>query len=144
MPFGVFEGVQRPEDRDAKGIDRVLLIVRRRGRAGQIAENVARDVVGLDHVMLDESETGAPEKHGRVGPQPGMVVIEADDLMPVGQQAHDQVGAQESSRACDEVAHAEEPRYAVDNPKQTDFRSASGLGILGPRTGDALLRDEAN
>jgi hypothetical protein len=65
--------------------------MRRRGRTGEVAEDVAGDVVGVHDVVLDESETGMLKEHVGVRAAPGMVVIEADDLMSVVQEAEAKV-----------------------------------------------------
>ena len=75
----------------------------RRGRARQVAHDIARDVEWLDHVMFDEGEAGILQQHRRIGARPRMIVVEPHDLLAVGEESHRQVGAEEAGRACDEV-----------------------------------------
>jgi hypothetical protein len=71
--------------------------MRRGGGAGEITEDVASDIVRLDHVVLDEAKPSALQQQGGVGPRPGMVVIEPDDFMSVGQKAMAKIRSQEAS-----------------------------------------------
>ena len=54
IPFRIFEGMERAEESDFCRVNRVALVIRRRSRTSQIADDLAGDIVRDHHVVLDE------------------------------------------------------------------------------------------
>jgi hypothetical protein len=92
----------------------VRQVVDRRRRAGEIHDrvDVAVDVQRGGDVVLDETEALVRREILDVVPPAGDQVVDADDLMPVGEHAGAQVVAQEAAAAGDQYAH-EAPRILV-------------------------------
>ncbi len=106
-PFGQAEHVDGPMDAGLGGLDRVVLIMDGRGRAGQVVDLVHLHVKGEGDVVAHQLEVGVVEQVGDVVLGAGEEVINADDVMAVGEEAFAQVAAQEAGAAGDEDAFAQ-------------------------------------
>lgn len=101
-PLGKPEHVDRSVHAGLGGLDRVVLVVHRRGRAGQVVDAVHLHVERKCHVVADELEAGVVQQVADVVLATGEEVVQADHLVPVGQEPPAQVGANEARAACDE------------------------------------------
>ncbi len=57
-PFGQPQHVEGPQDIGLDGLHRVVLVVHRRGRAGQVIDLVHLQHDGVDHVVADQFQAG--------------------------------------------------------------------------------------
>ncbi len=57
-PFGQPQHVEGPQDIGLDGLDRVILIVHRRGGTGQVIDLVHLQHDGVDHVVADQLQPG--------------------------------------------------------------------------------------
>ena len=101
---GEVEHVQRALDRGADGAHRVALVVDRRGRAGEVEDLVDLHGQRLLHVVADQLEARVVEQVLDVGARAGEEVVEAHDLVPIGEQALAQMRAEEAGAAGDQNA----------------------------------------
>ena len=92
-----------PERADLEGRDRMRQVVDRAGRAGEMQHVVDRpvDLDRLGDVVLDERKCGLLEQVGDVPPVAGQQVVDADDLVAVGEEPLAQVRADEPRPAGD-------------------------------------------
>jgi hypothetical protein len=81
------------------------LVVWRGGRAGEVAEYVAWDVVWPDDVVFYKGKPRNAEEPIRVGPASGMIVVHPDDFVSVAEETHGKVRSEKAGRASDEVSH---------------------------------------
>mmetsp|Transcript_30203 Transcript_30203/g.89559 ORF Transcript_30203/g.89559 Transcript_30203/m.89559 type:complete len:390 (+) Transcript_30203:56-1225(+) len=105
------------------GLDRVELVVRRGGRAGQVVDLVHLDLEGLDDVMADDLEVGPPHQVLDVELAAREVVVEADHVVPLVHEAPAEVRAQEAGPSRHEDAEVGRP--------QAGLRDQGGLRLAG-------------
>ena len=99
--------VERADDIGEKRVLGIRLIVRRRGRAGQVIDvgemKVARHRDRrLDHVMLDQLEAGVAVEMAEVLAAAGEEIVDADDARALGNQAVAQMRADKARPAGNE------------------------------------------
>ena len=82
-------------------LDRVTLVVNRARRAGQVVDLIDFDVEGECHVVPDHLEARISEQVGDVVLRRRVVVVDAQDVITVGEQPFAQVRADESGAARD-------------------------------------------
>jgi hypothetical protein len=95
-----------------EGLDRVLEVVDRAGRRGEVEDGVQRagDVDEVGHVHADQPEPLADQVLD-VAQASGEEVVHADDVPALGQQPAAQVGPEEAGAARDQRArHASRSR----------------------------------
>ena len=103
--LGQAEAVDGPHDGGLQRLDRVVLIVGRRGGAGEVVNLVHLGLERLDHIVPDQFETGMAEKVLDVGFSSGEEVVQAEDFVPGCDEPLAKMGAKESGSAGDEDAH---------------------------------------
>lgn len=86
--------------------DGVVLVMDRRGRAGEVVDLVDLDIERKGHVMAHELEPGMVVQVLDVALGAGKEVVGADHLMPLFKQAVGQVRAEETGAAGDQDAFA--------------------------------------
>ena len=123
-PFGQAQHVDGAVDAGLGGLDRVVLIMDGRGRAGQVVDLVHLHVEGEGDVVAHQLEVGVVEQVGDVVLGAGEEVIDADDVMAVGEEAFAEVTAQEAGAAGDEDAFAQGVVHG-------EYRWRWGWGDLG-------------
>ncbi len=113
-------------DRGLGRLHRVVLVVDRRGRARQIVDLVDLDVEREGHVVADELEVRVLQQVQDVALGASEQVVGADHLMPLRQQAVDQVRAEEAGAAGDK-----DPLLAVIEPRHV-CTSSQSISADGP------------
>ena len=103
--LGQTEHVDRAHHRRLGRLDRVKLVVRRRGGAGQVVDLVDLELERVDHVVAHQLEVGAAVEVGNVALAAGKKVIEANDVVAVFEQAVAEVGTQKAGAAGDKNTH---------------------------------------
>ena len=88
------------------GLHRIVAVVDRRRRAGQVPDLVGFDVQRERHVMADEFEPGVVVQVIDVALGPGEQVVHANDLVALAEQAVDQVRSEEPGATCHQHALA--------------------------------------
>jgi hypothetical protein len=101
MAFSIQEGFVGAIERSEQGADAVLLVKDRRSGTGQVIDLVARNIEGGSDVGFDRFD-GKPLE---VTAEARTEVIEDDDLMTIGQQPFDKMGADKTRTTCDENFH---------------------------------------
>ena len=86
-------------------LDGIVLVMRRRGRAGEVVDLVDLDLEGIDHVVPQEFKARVGEQVDDVLLPAGEQIVEADDLVPVADEPVAEVTAQEAGAAGDEDSH---------------------------------------
>ena len=86
-------------------LDRVVLVVHRRGGAGQVPDAIHLQADRFGHIVADQLKAGMADPLGDVGLAAGEVVVEADHLLAGLHQPIHQVGAHETGATGDEIAH---------------------------------------
>ena len=104
-PLGKSEAVDGTYHRGLHRLDRIVLVVRGGSRAGKVIDAVHLELEWVDHIMANEFEAGIPHKMLDVGLTPGEEIVEADDFMPLLDEAVAKMGAKKSGSAGDEDAH---------------------------------------
>ena len=89
---GEVEDVHDAENGTLRRLDGILLIVDRRGRAGEVVDFVELAPEGLGDVVQDEGELGVPEEVVDVGLRSGEEVVQGRHLVAIGKQAAAAVG----------------------------------------------------
>lgn len=97
-PAREFQKVQRTEHACLERMDRISLVVPRRGRAGKIVDLVDLKAgrQRIDDVVFDASESGIAQKGVEIVSLAGVEIIQRDDVIPVPQQAFTQMRPQEA------------------------------------------------
>ena len=95
-PFGQAEAIDRPHDRSLGRLDRIVLVMRRRGRAGQIVNAINLELERVDDIVTDQFEVRIPQQMFDVLFSSGEKIVEADDIMPLTDETVAQVGSQKS------------------------------------------------
>ena len=104
-PAGQAQHVVGADEAGFGRFDRVVLVVHRRGRAGQVPDAVHLQADRLGHVVADQFEIGVADPLGQIGLAPREVVVEADHLFTSRHQPVHQVGTDKAGAAGDQVAH---------------------------------------
>ena len=100
--LGEPEHVDRAHHRGLDRLDRVVLVVTRCGRAGEVVDLVDLDLVRIDHVVADELEVRATDEMLDVGFLTREEVVEADHLVALLDQTVAEMGAEKAGTAGDE------------------------------------------
>ena len=80
-PFGQPQHVEGPQDVGLDGLDRVVLIVHRRGRTGQVIDLVHLQHDGVHHVVADQLQPGVVPQVQQVLFGTGKIIVQAQDFM---------------------------------------------------------------
>lgn len=101
-------------------LHRIVLVMNRRGRAGEIVDLIDLDIERKGHVMAHEFEARIAVEMVDVAPRAGEQIVRAQHLMPLAEQPVDQVRSDEpgSSRYQDAFAAIIESRQAGDLPER--------------------------
>jgi hypothetical protein len=102
--LGQVQHVDRAHDIGAHGHDRVVLIMDRRGRAGQVVDLVHRNEDRVVHVVVHELEVRVIQQVGDVVLAAGEQVVQADHAVAARDQPVAQVRADEPGSAGDQDA----------------------------------------
>ena len=98
-PFGQAEHVDGAMDAGLGGLHRVVLVVDRRGRAGQVVDLVDLDVQRKGDVVAQQLEMGVVQQVEDVVLGAGEVVIDTEDVVPVVEEAFTEMGAEKAGPA---------------------------------------------
>ena len=90
----------------------IVLIVDRRGRAGEIVDLVDLDIERKRHVVAHQLEARMADQMLDVALAAGEEIVDANDVVAVGNQAIAQVRAEKAGTAGDQHRLATQPRYA--------------------------------
>ena len=104
-PLGKAEAVDGPDHGGFHGLDGIVLVVRRRSRAGKIVDAVHLELEWVDHIMANKFEAGIPQKMVDIGLASGEEIIETDDFMPLLDETIAKMGTEKSGSAGDEDTH---------------------------------------
>jgi hypothetical protein len=91
--------VDRAQHRGLHGLDRVELVVDRGGWTREVVDLIDLEQDRLDYIMPNDLEVAAIHQVADVLPAPGEEVVEAQHLMPVGEQSLAKVRADETCSA---------------------------------------------
>ena len=80
----------------------IVLIVDRRSGAGEVIDLIDLQQDGLDHIMADQFKVRFAQQVANILLLAGEEVIEADDIMPLGNESVAQVRTQKSGPAGNE------------------------------------------
>ena len=100
-PLGQAQHVDRAVHAGLGGLHRVVLVVDRRGRAGQVVDLVDLDVEREGDVVAHQLEVRVVQQVDDVVLGAGEEVVDAQHVVAVGQQAVAQVRAEEAGAAGD-------------------------------------------
>ena len=105
LRVGQTEGFVGPERADLEGLDRVVQVVDRARRRGEVQDGVQAPghVDELGHVLVDEVELRLGGQVLDVAQRAGDQVVHADHLVAFGQEAIGEVAAEETGAAGDQV-----------------------------------------
>ena len=104
--LGEAEHVDRSHHARLHGLDRIVLVMNRRGGAGEIVDLIDFEQDRLDHIMAQQLETAVIEQVRDVLASPGKEVVEADHFVAFAQQSLAQMRADKTCAAGDENPHA--------------------------------------
>ncbi len=100
--------MDRTHHRGLDRLDRVVLIVRRRGGAGEVVDLIDLEFERLGHIVADQFEIGMLEQVGDIAFAAGEKVVEANHLVALAEKPFAKMGAQKARSAGDQDAHGEE------------------------------------
>jgi hypothetical protein len=129
LGLGQAEGVMGSVGADLEGVQRQAQIVDRRGRRGEVVDEVDRliDVVGLDDVDADVEEALGVADVLDVGQRAGLEVVDADHAVPARQQLVAQMRAEESCASGYQTG-----RHAAEDTPGPLIGAALQAGSRGP------------
>ena len=99
--LGQTEHVQRAHYISLHRLHRIVLIVNRRSRTGQVINLIDLEQDGFDDIMAQQLELMIAEQVQNVFAPPGEEIVETDDFLSFGDQAIAQVRTNESGTASD-------------------------------------------
>ena len=79
--FRETKGVYRAEHRGLDRLDRVVLVMRRRGWAGEVVDTVYLELERLRHIVANELEIRVGKQVSDVAFPPSEIIIKADYLV---------------------------------------------------------------
>ena len=120
--LGKPQTVDRTHDAGLHGLDRVVLVVPRRGRAGEVVDLVHLEAERIHHVVAHQLEVVAVEQVIHVALLAGEEVVEADHVVPFAHQPVAEVRTQESGAASDENPLQHFPKVADPAPRRRRAR----------------------
>ena len=82
-----------PEHRCLGGLDRIVLVIDRRGGTGEVVDFVDLGPVGLAHVVSDNLKVRTPDQVPHVLFRAGIEVVQTDHVVAFVHQPFAQVGA---------------------------------------------------
>src|SRR5439155_13089249 len=125
LGLGQAERLVGSEASDLQRLDRVLQVVDRGGRTGEVEHRVDRpgdmDVVG--DVVVDEREPGSAHEVLDVVEVAGDEVVDRDDLVATIEQRTGEMGPEEAGTTCHDDSHRQRPTPSYVKPPP---RSATG------------------
>ena len=86
-----------------------MLIVRRRGGAGQVVNLIDLVFERLGHIVADQFEIGIAHEVGDVALPAGEKIVEADDFISLVEKSLAEMGPKKAGSAGDQNAHGREP-----------------------------------
>src|ERR1044071_1154 len=104
--LGQSQHVDRAHDRGLDRLNSIVLIMNRRGRTSEIINLVNFKQDRLNDIVAQQLEARVAEKMKDVFASPREEIVQADDLVPVQQQALAKMRADKTCAACDEYPHA--------------------------------------
>jgi hypothetical protein len=110
------------------GLHRVVLVVHRRGRAGEVVDLVDLDVERKGHVVAQQLEARMADQVLDVAPRTGEEVVDAQHVVAAFEQLLAQVRAQEAGTAGDEARKSGRgvALFRREAGRRCDRRAASG------------------
>ena len=108
-PFREPEHIDGPQDARLDGLHRVVLVVDRRGGAGQVVDPVHLQEDRFRDVVAHQFEPVVVHEVDDVVLAAGEEVVQADDVVPLPEEPFAEVGTDEAGAAGDENAHAISP-----------------------------------
>ncbi len=132
--------VERADDAGPHRLDRVGLVVRRGSRAGEIEDLVDLETRRLADILLEKRKAGIGAHRLEIADQARDEIVEADDLMPLGEQALAQMRAQEpgstghkdaASRTCRQRRGVVVGRVAIGRLKAAHNKLSRSAGPRG-------------
>ncbi len=94
-------------------LHRIELVMHRRGRAGEIVDLVDLDIERERHVVAQHLEELVVEQVHDIVARAGEVIVDAQHVMPIGQQPLAQMRAEKPSAARDQNPFAETLHEAI-------------------------------
>ena len=102
--LGEAQSIQGTHEAGLAGLDGIILIVNRRGRACEVVDLVALDVQVLYNVMSDELKVIILHEVPDVAFLAGEEVIGAYNVVPLSEELFAEVRADEASSSCNEYS----------------------------------------
>jgi hypothetical protein len=102
--LGEAQHVDRADDAGLGGLHRIELIVDRRGRAGEVVDLVDLDKQRMGDVVAHRLEMRHPQQRGEIVLAAGEVVVDAQHVVALGNEALAQMRAEKSGAAGDQNA----------------------------------------
>jgi hypothetical protein len=104
-PLCQTQHVDGSHDAGLRGLDRVVLVMDRRGGAGHVVDLVHFQENRFDDVVPDQLEAVVVKEMTNVLLVAGKEVVKADDIVPLGKESFAEMGADEAPPAGNEYAH---------------------------------------
>ena len=101
-PFGQPQGVDRAHDAGLDRLDRVVLVMNGRCRTGEVVDLIHFQVDGVDDVVTDAFKVRISQEMADVVLAAGEEVVEAQDLLPLGEQPFAEMRTEKAGAAGDE------------------------------------------
>ena len=102
--LGEPQHVDRPQHARLRGLDRIVLVLARARRTGEVVDLVYLDIHRKGHVVAQRLEVGAADQVGDVALAAREVVVHAQHVVPLRHQPVAQMAAQEAGPARDQDA----------------------------------------
>ena len=130
-PLGEAQHVDRADHAGLGGLHRIVLVVHRRGGAGEVVDLVDLDVEREGDVVAHRLEVRIAEQVRDVVLAPGEVVVDAQHVVAVAQQAFAQMRAEEAGAAGHQYSFARQAHaFGAPGGRQV-ARSAGGPNSRG-------------
>ena len=102
--LGHAQHIDRADDRGLQRLDRIELIVARRGGTGEIVDLINFQPDRMDDVVPDQLEVWLAEQMADIGLLAREEIVEANDIMPLRNQPFAEMGAEKPGSAGHENA----------------------------------------
>jgi hypothetical protein len=106
-PLGKAKAVDGTDHGGLHRLDGIILVVGWRSRAGKVIDTIDLKLERVDDVVANEFEAGIPQEVLDIGLATGEEIIEANDFMPLLDEAVAKMGPEKAGSAGNEDTHKE-------------------------------------
>jgi hypothetical protein len=100
--LGKAEEVHRAENAGFEGLNRICLVMRRRGGAGEVVDFVDFYMEGETDIVANQLKAACVEKMEHIFPRACKKIVHTENFMPLIEEPFTKMGAEKSGAACNQ------------------------------------------